>query len=162
MDANLTALAALEFDLLSKFVTTTAASTGSKYTLDGEPIAASDLGDPHCMLPLVVAAMHSVNRQMHGTGNSLLTLLEPADPQSHWLGLRIKALPEAPSGALLLLADYAVRQHLNCAPQPDLTFTNPIASTQPSPTCELAPHLVNLGLRNAPSRPAHTPGNLDR
>jgi len=159
MDSN---LPELDLDLLSKFVTTTATNTGSKYTLDGETIAPSDLGDPRCMLPLVVAAMHCVNRQMHGTGNSLLALLERADQKSYRLGLKIKGLPEAPAGALLLLADYAVRQHLNCAPQPDLKFTNPIEYSNPSPTCELGPHLVALGLRSSPTRPEHTPDSFDR
>ena len=146
----------MEIDELGIFVSSTAKSTGNVYMLDGEELAPTDLGDRHCLLPLVVASMHSLYDDIRGSGSSLLALLEHADPTSHMLGWQIARLPAMPDGALLLFANYAVRHHLSEEPQPRLTLPNHSIRTKPSTRCELRAHLTSFGLANAtptPKRP---------
>ena len=135
----------MDITLLSRFVASTAADTGSTYTLRGERIAPTDLGDEHGMLPLIVAAMHSINRKIYG-GASLLTVLAPADPNKNLLGMQVTKLPSAPEGALLLLANHAVRHYLNQPPMAPMALPT-FVDEPPAKICELEPHLLALGLQ---------------
>lgn len=147
---------------LESFVTQAAKDAGLSFTLDGERITPTDLGDPNCLLPLVVATMQKIHGETGRQLGAVTSVLQVADPQTHMLGWKIKSLPDAPDGALLLLANHAVRSYLANAPQPKLTLPSiePIDQVKGG-RCELRPHLEGvLGLqkqRNTPQQNA-TPG----
>lgn len=137
----------------SKFISQCASDAEVNFTLDGERISPKDLGDANGLLPLVVASINHIHQQISGSRESVLTLLEQADPVTHLLGWRVKSLPAMPHSALLLLANDAIRQRLAFAPAPaleDITQPLPPATGLPS---ELRDHLEILGLsHNAPAR----------
>lgn len=142
----------MDIPYLSRFVSQCAIDANTKFTLDGEGISSKDLGDEHALLPLIVATINTVHEQISGTRSSHLTYLEPANPDTHVLGWRVKALPDFPQSAMLLYANHAIREHLTLAPAPRLP--NPTAS-KPAPTpgqaSELRGHLTALGLAPASS-----------
>lgn len=142
----------MNVQLLERFVTKSAQDSGHPFTLDGERVTPGDLGDPKCLLPLVVAAIQNIYGEVRGTRANLTACLQPANPQTHMLGWEINKLPDMPEGAVLLFANYAVREHLAQAPQPKLTFA-PLQGLPAKTTvsCELRPHLSMLGLHAQPA-----------
>lgn len=141
----------MDVAFLERFVTQTAQDSGHAFTLDGESVAAKDLGDPQCLLPLVMAAVQTVFGDANGIEVSPTRFLAPADPKTHMVGWEIISLPDVPEGALLLLTDYSVRCFLAEPPQAKLML--PKLHSYPTVTREkreLRPHLKLLGLQLKP------------
>ncbi len=141
----------MDIGLLERFVTKSAQDAGHTFTLDGERVTAADLGDPNCLLPLIVATIQQLDCETRGSQTNFMQLLQAADPKTHMLGLKIQHMPDMPEGAVLLFANYAVRDHLARDPQPKLGLppvqtSRPLAATR----CELRPHLNTLGLQHQP------------
>lgn len=141
----------MNVELLERFVSDTARDAGHPFTLDGEAVTAGDLGDPKCLLPLVVATMQGVFSETRGQRPSTHTTLKQANPFTHMLGWEIQDLPSMPQGAMLLFANYVVREHLAKAPSSSIYYAA-LASTAPEPASfELRPHLIAQGLHAFPS-----------
>lgn len=137
----------MDIAYLSNFVRQCATDAGTKFTLDGEQVQPKDLGDERGLLPLIVAAVNTVHEQISGTRSSHLTFIEPAAPETHLLGWKVKALPDFPQSAMLLYVNHVIREHLALAPAPRLT--NPAAGRSTGPQdspSELRGHLAALGL----------------
>ena len=146
--------------LLELFITQTARDAGLRFCLDGAPVTSQDLGDPSCLLPLVVATIHSLENELHGSKAVMTDLLAPADPQQHMLGWSITRLPDIPEGALLLLANHALRHRLAHEPEPVMSWSaSQVIKSQSRPS-ELRAHLYCSGLAtqqhiaSAPSEPS--------
>ena len=142
----------MDIPYLARFVSQCAADANSNFTLDEEKISHKDLGDERALLPLIVATMNTVHEQISGTRSSHLNFLEPANPETHLLGWKVKALPDFPQSAMLLYVNHAIREHLTMAPAPRLP--NPAAPrpmSAPGRASELREHLADLGLAPASS-----------
>jgi len=144
----------MDITQLSLFVEATARSSGVTFTLDGEQITPKDLGDPHGLLPLVVASANFIHEQISGQRPSHMSLIEPADPKTHLLGWRVKALPSIPTGAYHLMVNHAVRTLLTR--QPEQGLTNPFLPDADikSEKRELREHLdaLNLSGQRTPNK----------
>jgi hypothetical protein len=143
----------MDTKMLQTFVVQSVRDSGTTFTLDGERVVPGDFGDPNCLLPLVVAIMQKIHNETGGQGGTTSSVLQLADPATHMLGWKIKSLPEAPDGALLLLANHAVHNYLSNAPQAKLSLPSmQMPRQQKINRSELRPHLVQvLGLQRQTS-----------
>lgn len=144
----------MELSFLARFVHQCATDSGVNYTLDGEDVTPKDLADEQALLPLVVASINAIHEEISGLRSSHLTLLEPADPDTHLLGWRIKSLPKIQESVTLIYTNTALREYLAHAPAARLR--NPLSpheARSPEQVSELRAHLVALGLGQASAKP---------
>lgn len=142
----------MEMNEFRQFVQITAQTSGHTFTLDGEPVHPKELADPQTLLPLVVAYINSINRELSSSPQSHLELIQQADPNDFALGWSAKELPAIPPGAIFYFANHVIRKTLAEVPMKGLQ--NPTIDTaHHGETIELRPHLEHLGLVTAITTP---------
>lgn len=145
----------MELNKFQDFVQITAQNSGHSFTLDAKPIDPKDLAEPSLLLPMVVAYINSINRELSPSSHSHLELIRQADPDNFALGWEVKELPSIPPGAILYFANHVIRKVL--AEPPAVGLPNPttaLAEPPPGQPIELRPHLDHLGLSSSIKTPA--------
>jgi hypothetical protein len=98
----------MEISHLSDFVETRVNQLNTRFTLNGQPVTSADMASEIGLLPLVVMQLTQSIKSISDEPVPMTQLLEPADPQSHFLSSRVIALPDMPDGLLHLHINNAI------------------------------------------------------